>query len=189
MRARADGAERYHVALHACPRRVAPVLAPSTGVSYMCACMWNNGVKRGAAGWEGARGVGREAHQQRSRRAYSTCPRDAGSTRPRSRRPEPPSGGSLAELWPSRSDHSLWPDELRKEAKGPLLSPQRVGVFTRQFRNTADLRTTPKSRLALAHTVRGGARVAATPPLLHSPTAAERHFCKGSTVHFVFLLQ
>ena len=130
LRARADGAERYHVALHAYPRRVAPVLAPSTGVSYMCACVCNNSDKSEAAGCEGARGVGREAYQQKRRQTYSTWLRDAGSARPRSRPPEPPSGGSLAELWPSRSDHSLWPDELRKEGNGSAtITPASRGLY------------------------------------------------------------
>ena len=90
LRTAADGAERYHVALHAYPRRVAPVLAPSTGVSYMCACKCNNGDKSEVAGWEGARGVGREAYQPKRRRTYSTCPREASNARPRDRPPEPP---------------------------------------------------------------------------------------------------
>ena len=96
----------------------------------MCACKCNNGAKSQAAGWEGAGDAGREAHQQKPRRTYSTCPRDAGSTRPRSRPPESPRWGTLAELWASRSDHSLWPDELRKEGNGSAtITPASRGLY------------------------------------------------------------
>ena len=92
--------------------------------------MCKNGVKSEAAGWEGARGVGREAYQQRPRQTYSTCPRGASSARPRGRRPEPPRRGTLAELWPSRSAHSLWPDELRKEGNGSAtITPASRGLY------------------------------------------------------------
>ena len=75
--------------------RCAPGPPPTGGTGFgsgiagkcKCVCVCNNGDKSQAAGWEGAGGAGREAHQQEPRWTFSTCPRKASNARPRDRPP------------------------------------------------------------------------------------------------------
>ena len=84
--------------------RCAPGPPPTGGTGFgsgiagkcKCVCVCNNGDKSQAAGWEGAGGAGREAHQQEPRWTFSTCPRKASNARPRDRPPEPPRRGAQA---------------------------------------------------------------------------------------------